>query len=243
MYGEITAMSAKEGYCWASNKYFASLYGVDKRTITRWVTNLKDCGFISIDFIYYTYSKRVKKRKITLTKDFSRGVVKDTSSASDKNVYNTVDNNVDTPMDKSGEDNNTRVNTIKDNSTSVNNGAMVVDSDIINTIDHYHNICTTLHHYSFKNIDEFKIKQFIQSIDDIKKYFEKVYESNFLSGRNEHWTGCNFLWLIDSNNVEKVLNGNYDNISNGYDSNSESNMFNDNLFEYPTSLDDEESLY
>jgi len=95
-------MSAKEGYCWASNKYFASLYGVGKRTITRWITNLKDCGFISLEFIYYTNSKRVRKRKITLTKDFSRGVMKEVSPAGDKNVYYTMDNNVDTPMDKSG---------------------------------------------------------------------------------------------------------------------------------------------
>ena len=49
LYGELTALTQKEGYCWASNKYFAELYGVDERTITRWLTALSDKGYIEID--------------------------------------------------------------------------------------------------------------------------------------------------------------------------------------------------
>ena len=48
LYGEITALSGKNGQCWALNDYFAKLYKVDKRTITRWITELKDCNYISI---------------------------------------------------------------------------------------------------------------------------------------------------------------------------------------------------
>jgi hypothetical protein len=35
--------------------------------------------------------------------------------------------------------------------------------------------------------------------------------SDFLSGRNGKWTGCNFDWLINENNMVKVLEGNYEN--------------------------------
>ena len=42
MYGEITALSNKEGYCWASNNYFAALYKVHPNTIQNWITALKE---------------------------------------------------------------------------------------------------------------------------------------------------------------------------------------------------------
>ena len=55
LYAEITALSNKKGYCWASNGYFAKLYGVDVRTIKRWLAHLSSCGFI---FISGSTSKR-----------------------------------------------------------------------------------------------------------------------------------------------------------------------------------------
>ena len=36
-------------------------------------------------------------------------------------------------------------------------------------------------------------------------------DSDFLSGRNGKWTSCNFDWLINENNMVKVLEGNYKN--------------------------------
>ena len=49
LYGEITALSEQEGYCWAENTHFAELYDVDIRTIQRWLQSLKKLKFISID--------------------------------------------------------------------------------------------------------------------------------------------------------------------------------------------------
>tara|TARA_R110002020_G_scaffold101523_9_gene239092 strand:- start:3594 stop:4187 length:594 start_codon:yes stop_codon:yes gene_type:complete len=48
LYGEITALSGKTGYCFASNNYFAELYNVNKNTISRWISDLKRLGFITI---------------------------------------------------------------------------------------------------------------------------------------------------------------------------------------------------
>lgn len=49
LYGEITALSNKEGFCWASNPYFAQLYEADSSSITRWVGALVKAGFIRIE--------------------------------------------------------------------------------------------------------------------------------------------------------------------------------------------------
>lgn len=48
LYAEITALSNVEGYCFAGNGYFAELYGVDKRTIQRWLMDLKKYGYVQI---------------------------------------------------------------------------------------------------------------------------------------------------------------------------------------------------
>ncbi|MBN8826470.1 MULTISPECIES: helix-turn-helix domain-containing protein [unclassified Spirosoma] len=46
LYGEITALCNKRGYCWASNQHFAALYSVHKDTISAWVSALEKCDYI-----------------------------------------------------------------------------------------------------------------------------------------------------------------------------------------------------
>ena len=47
-YSEIKDLTQKEGYCGASNKYFAELYEVDISTIKRWLSSLKRAGHLEI---------------------------------------------------------------------------------------------------------------------------------------------------------------------------------------------------
>jgi DNA-binding transcriptional regulator GbsR (MarR family) len=79
LYAEITALCSKEGYCWASNKYFAELYGVSSRTVSGWVKELTDLNFIS----YKIENENLRKIFLTLGKNLptprkksSRGVGK-----------------------------------------------------------------------------------------------------------------------------------------------------------------------
>lgn len=51
LYGELTALTSKEGYCWASNDYFAQLYHVKLTTVSEWVKILSDKGFIRCVFV------------------------------------------------------------------------------------------------------------------------------------------------------------------------------------------------
>lgn len=46
LFSEITALSNKKNYCWASNKYFSDLYGKTPRIISQWISSLEKNGFI-----------------------------------------------------------------------------------------------------------------------------------------------------------------------------------------------------
>ena len=67
LYGEITALSGKLGYCYATNNYFADLYGVSKNTVSRWISDLNKLGFINIE-VERNEKKQVIKRRIGIIK-------------------------------------------------------------------------------------------------------------------------------------------------------------------------------
>lgn len=48
LYGEITALATKEGYCYASNQYFAELYGSTDRTIRATIAQLAQRGYLKV---------------------------------------------------------------------------------------------------------------------------------------------------------------------------------------------------
>ena len=64
LYAELTALSNVDGYCIASNDYFAKLYDKDKATISRAFAKLQEFNLIFID--YDRVGCKVTKRKIYL---------------------------------------------------------------------------------------------------------------------------------------------------------------------------------
>lgn len=67
LYAEITALCNSEGYCWASNKYFADLYHVTPRAIQNWLGQLSKCGWIQV----HVDKQKGNVRKIYLTNQAS----------------------------------------------------------------------------------------------------------------------------------------------------------------------------
>lgn len=51
LYTELSALTNKNGYCHATNAYFAKLYEVSERAITKWFKELSEFGFIEIQII------------------------------------------------------------------------------------------------------------------------------------------------------------------------------------------------
>lgn len=66
LYGEITALTNAEGYCWATNAYFAELYNVTKTSISLWIKQLLDKGYISSEIIYKEGTKEILNRYLRI---------------------------------------------------------------------------------------------------------------------------------------------------------------------------------
>ncbi|MHC5523316.1 helix-turn-helix domain-containing protein [Ligilactobacillus saerimneri] len=64
MYGEITALSNKYGYCTASNSYFSKLYKVNNDTVSSWITDMVNRKWIRRELI--KEGKQVKQRRLYL---------------------------------------------------------------------------------------------------------------------------------------------------------------------------------
>jgi len=81
-------------------------------------------------------------------------------------------------------------------------------------VDLYNQTCTSLP--TCKKLTEAR-KKLIRcrledySEGDLLKAFELAEYSDFLSGRNGKWTGASIDWILNVNNIQKILEGNYKN--------------------------------
>ena len=62
LYAIITILSNKEGYCFASNAYLSNLLDAQPHTISKWVSHLRECGFVCLDMIKNEKGKIIQRR-------------------------------------------------------------------------------------------------------------------------------------------------------------------------------------
>ena len=98
MYGEITSLANKKGFCKARNEYFADLYEVHKDTVSEWINSLKNKGYITVEI--YKKGKRVTERRIYPLNKIPVG----------ENTDWGVGKNTDIPVGENTEENNTSIN-------------------------------------------------------------------------------------------------------------------------------------
>lgn len=102
LYSEITALTNKNGYCSATNRYFAELYTVATGTVSGWIQDLVKYGYITKEV------KRDENQQVVYRHIFLRGVP-------DKSMGGVPDKKEGAPH-KNIKENNTSLN-----NTSINN--------------------------------------------------------------------------------------------------------------------------
>ena len=68
LYAEITALCNMNMECFASNSYFANLYGKSKGSISGWIGELVKHGYISTEYSYKLGTKEIEYRYIKILK-------------------------------------------------------------------------------------------------------------------------------------------------------------------------------
>jgi hypothetical protein len=82
LYAEISSLAQADGYCWATDRYFAELLGCSVKTVSRTLAMLRDQGYIRME---RTANAQGPERHIYCGLDPAQGVM-------DKNDHNPVHN-------------------------------------------------------------------------------------------------------------------------------------------------------
>ena len=100
LYGELTALSNKDGFCYAKNRYFADLYNVAVGTVSRWLSNLQKFGYIVIEIIRNNKKEIVERRIYISDNPYTQKCLYPTNKNVkedniDNNIFNEIINNSD----------------------------------------------------------------------------------------------------------------------------------------------------
>lgn len=102
LYSEITSLMNKDGYCYASNKYFSELYDVSIISVSTWINHLIEKGYIESELVYKENSKEISYRKLTLPllkksligiKENFKGGIKENFKDNNKDII--INNNIE----------------------------------------------------------------------------------------------------------------------------------------------------
>ena len=100
LYGEISALSNKYGYCIATNDYFSSLYNVSTRTITDWIKALEDMQYLKSEIETKRYEdgtiKKIRKIYINHIEVSLQNHIEENFSYNNTSNINNKENNNNT---------------------------------------------------------------------------------------------------------------------------------------------------
>ena len=109
LYTEISSLTNKDGYCYATNSYFSRLYEVHKNTVGTWINNLEKQGYIKTVLIYKKGTKEIIERRIYINQKIDTPVNENIDTYQQKDLE-PINKKIDTPINENIEENNTSIN-------------------------------------------------------------------------------------------------------------------------------------
>ena len=180
LYGEITALCNQKGFCWATNKYFANLYGVSEFTVSRWISKLRDKRLLVVDITKAQKGQEVlRKLSIPIDEKSKRGI--DEKSK---------ENNTST--------NNTNNNTIKNTITS---------NEVSQIIEYFNSLFSTKFRVTPERSKKIKLRLKTYSLDEIKLAINNLSKSKFHNGENDRgWRATIDFITRNDEKIDEFLN-------------------------------------
>lgn len=225
LYTEISSLTNKDGYCYATNSYFSKLYEVHKNTVGNWINNLVKRGYLKSVIIYEKGTKNIQERRLYITTPTNEktdtSINKKIDTCQSKNLEG-INKKIDTPINEKIEDNNTSIN---------NTSLLLNNNNNIHVKNEFSRVCEEIKNKWIKIAYEFdlsgkqlkindKRKRVINnllkeySLEEMLQAMGKIRTSNFLQGNNKTGWQISFDWFTNKSNFLKVLEGNYDDKEN-----------------------------
>lgn len=126
LYGVVTLLQESSGYCYASNRYLANLFGLQPDTITGLLNNLVEAKLIATDVVRDPQTNEVQERRIWTVAQMPAIIPpspKKIGEGSSKKIGEPSPKNFGDPPRKKSEDNNTS------NTSTSNNIPPIVPRD------------------------------------------------------------------------------------------------------------------
>lgn len=125
LFSEITALANKSGYCTATNGYFAPLYDVTKTTISNWINDLKEKGYVKVFFQkngkqiigrkIYPVMDPIKEKESTPIKENDNTPIKEKDNTYSRKEQEGIKENFKHPIKEKFKENITSINNININ--------------------------------------------------------------------------------------------------------------------------------
>ena len=221
LYTEISSLTNKDGYCYATNSYFSRLYEVHKNTVGTWINNLEKQGYIKTVLIYKKGTKEIIERRIYINQKIDVPINEKVDTYQQKDLE-PINEKVETPINENIEENNTSIN---------NTSLLLNNNNNIYVKNEFSQVCEEIKNKWIKIAHEYKLsgtqlkitekrKRVINNLlkeysaEEVLQAMEKVHTSSFLQGNNKTGWQISFDWFINKSNFLKVLEGNYDDKEN-----------------------------
>jgi hypothetical protein len=203
LYGHVSVLAKKEGYCFANNKYFEKVMKMSSSTVQRCFVELESSGLIRRELIYKEGSKEVDTRKIYIFEHSS--IIKP-----DHRPIITEDNRsvVSDDQDNSTSNNNINTNNILDVPSTIN-GTINKEEEakakiFFKLVDMYPKNKVGNRQHGLKAFKKLDIKEAMTAIKNVDRYLRTVNEPKFVKSL------LNYLdqecWSEEYLNLEETKN-------------------------------------
>ncbi|KPU43014.1 bacteriophage replication protein O [Oxobacter pfennigii] len=196
-----------------SESFISSNSGIYKRQVQRALKELIESKIITVVKEASFNSSRV----IAINKNYAEWCLKK-HQVTKKTSDDVIDAQPGDKKDVSpGVQKDTHIKKIYKENNKENNILSTELTPYTEIMDMFNRICTTLPQIkgitgNRKSSTRSRWKEH-PDINFFKQLFETVDKSQFLSGRNDKWKGCCFDWIMKPSNLQKIIEGNYDNKS------------------------------
>lgn len=134
LYSEIAFLAKKHGYCYASNRHLAKLYGVSKVTISGRINNLIELGYLKSEPEYLEDTKYIIRRKLYITNDID---ILNKSLIYDKQMFKgDIKQNFKGDIKQKFKDNNTSINNTSINKNIYSRADEKEDNFMVEVVDY-----------------------------------------------------------------------------------------------------------